>query len=1853
MPEFGELRNNLQQARRQIETQRVAAQQASQRVKKLQAELTRLERILDPTSIEQTTAQRRLKRRVSDAKRQAKSLHQLLDRARQTELEHRDAFAEINDPREGVRFASTTYPFLLLPVRLETRFKTLTDVAGAVQNELWVRVYPDDCAIDSFEEALSESEVINARHYWIERWRAGNIEDQLRGAWRGLVAAHGSGRAAWIIQSYVPTNPGAEPTKTNANDIILVIPAEVALQTVEFNLVATYWRAVWLADGNNEKSETAQQALIAALGEARANELIATYLPANLNEQPAIGLKKSDVAIHVALLLLPKAASLTTKTQSWTQAAKTQILPDRFVLIAYASGVKEIEVLGEPIPIPLIVSPDPSAPLDQQLRQKDGELIVGEEMRWMVDFEQAIKVGMGFQIPLTSLQAARGFDRLFVLGLRLSADEQESQKLLETLLTHHRYSRSGLSLIPQGTPTNNTEKNGTGFSRSDDADASYADNFKAADRFNMTDDWFAKRDGQWLAEALGIDPTLLQGVRNSAGVDQGEAHAMNVALWPATLGYMMDTMMQPLCTDEDVAATRWFFTHFVSGRGMLPAIRIGAQPYGILPATRFSHMTWAQRGNFPVIGGLPEIDRHRQSLLHMVGVLDRMDNDWAAMAQNVAHVGTPGDPQQTLLDILGLHPASVEFHQRYAKGLRYLYNLLNFDSFGDNFFNAILSAKLFDPGLDLLHKLGYTGSERPEILEKFFHTAQHLLKGPLIDDRPLSETAPIRSYTDDNRNYIQWLIDAASRSLEVLRTQPEFKDDQPPSALLYIMLRHALMLSFWETSVRLHQEVGLIDKQILRTVRHESEFIQVREKVESIEGRWGFLYKPEIKITGNPDELIGEFIPRLLGATSATADLTEQLKALEQLQGTPTARLERLFAEHIDCCAYRLDAWRLGLVNYALAATRLRPDGDQVKRVQGLYLGAYGWLEDVRPENKRLTPVNLEGELKDIFNRPSDPPLERDTTNGGYIHAPSLNHAVTAAVLRNGYLSNATPANPQSLAINLSSERVRLALSILEGIRGGQSLGALLGYRLERGLHDRHAVVELDQFIFKLRKAFPLRADRLTATKSEPDVSIEAIEARNVIDGLSLVNQVKRTGTQNYPFGKKVPEELPDATPEQRTAINKEVELILDIHDAVADLALAEGVHQAVQGNYDRAAATLETYSKGNFPPEPDVVQTPRSGIGLTHRVGLHLSVGLDTATSPLPGITVTPRASAEPALNAWLSTHLPLPANVGCQVKFSAPVNGMTEMVVTQQALQLQPIDLLYLLQPDRDAAMSELDDRILRHVIESQSPRPDIALTLHYTERLPSKISFFELIPLISSLRTLVLRSRPLRASDIALQNEATQRQEQAVFLDRGRVTPAQSSLTTLQSALTTFYTTLASEREQGVVDIDSAITSFVALFAQAGNFGIPQTGWGFVYAWKRERFSELLSQVADRIARWNDKLATFDNLIAEYDLLPADTSEEQRIELLQRAELQIATQLTTALATSSAYRNVLTGSRSNFATRLSQFVALTTLNTPALESLMIAIKALLPISAFDAQTFTLDAVEKQILTFTGDLVNLTKSLAAEIDKRRKAVQTHLDAHDSTITASRRVQALQDAAKTIFGDEFQLIPEFILSPEQGNEWEKAITDSTNGGLFNHLVAQHDFPIDDWLYGIARVREKMHHWEQVLMLTNAFATSELTLLPIQLPYKANDAWLAMEFPTTYNFDSERLLYTAHYTAPFQKSGHQCGLLLDEWTEVIPARQETTGITFHYDRPNSESPQTMLLVTPVNFDGVWQWQDIVDTLSETLDMARKRGVEPEQVDQTPYAWLLPATVMAVTLYQISISANLALNNNVYAFLKRE
>ncbi|HEX8206262.1 MAG TPA: hypothetical protein VF587_09410, partial [Solirubrobacteraceae bacterium] len=1067
--------------------------------------------------------------------------------------------------------------------------------------------------------------------------------------------------------------------------------------------------------------------------------------PFNLDVDPAAGTTRATAPVTVAFCALPAPAESDLAASSWSTPPRARVLPDRWVLLGYDGDDVTLERLGEPIPSDLAVGPDPmAAPADALKVGADGALAVPDELLWMTDFPRAIDVGMGFRVALDD-STRGGFDRMLVLGLRVGESADEARAQLELLLRRHHESANGFALVPQGTPTNNTEAVVSGHERLDDPDASYDHRFGGA-TVAAEGAWAKRADGQWLATALGIDLEALDGVPGAAGTDQLESRALNRALWPATWGYMLETMLFPLLDEEDIERARLFFGRYVSGRGIVPAVRIGRQPYGVLPTTAFSRLRWPVRrgaethAHSHAVSAAPPFEARLDALLRQVAA------DWRPLADGVAHVGgDAADPHQALLDIVGAHPASVEFHQRYAESIDDLFNRAHLGGGAGAVYAAWAQLVQLGNAGALLGHLGWNGRQWPDILTKVWLAAQQQLHGPTVDDRPVSETDAVRAYTGDGRNYLRWLVDAGSGSLDDLRAQSGFAGNHPPKALLYLLLRHSMILSWWDTALRLQAHAGTVDEDVLVAQRREPAFVHVNDgPAAASESRWSVLHAVDAGVTGDPALRIADFIATIIGSGVPGDRVHEIVEAVEALVDVPTARLERLLAEHVDVCTYRLDAWRLGLVNQRLL--ELRGDGDGTAAAPGgIHLGAFGWLEDVRPEPRTLSPAEVPEGLSPLFDDASgSEPLMADSSNGGYVHAPSLNHAATAAVLRSGHLAGVERGDPGALSVNLTSERVRLALGLLEGIRNGQSLAALLGYRFERGLHDRHGAAEVDRFVFALRKRFPLRADRIGETATGEGVPIEAVEARNVLDGLELVRHLTETGEDSYPFGLTG---LPAAGVAQRTAIDAEAQRLLDVHDAIADLALAEGVHQAVLGNHERVASTLDAYGKTGFPPEPQVAETPRTGVTLTHRVALHLRAGLSHTTSPVGGVPMTPRAVAEPAVNELVAAMLPLPGDVACVVRWDDPVDGLPRSrTVTQAELGLQPVDLLHLLRLDDESTVGELDELIVRRVRTAAGLRPDARPLIAYTERVAGSVSLFELAPLVAHLRALVGRARPL---------------------------------------------------------------------------------------------------------------------------------------------------------------------------------------------------------------------------------------------------------------------------------------------------------------------------------------------------------------------------------------------------------------------------------------------------------------------------------------------------------------------------
>jgi hypothetical protein len=1729
--------------------------------------------------------------------------------------------AELVKLGEPDRLAGTLddrHPILLFPLRLETRWKRgPSERTGQVVDQLWLRVYPDDCQVETFTEILSESELRNVKAFWIAFWAAGGVEAQQRAAWRGLVNAHGAGRASWLVTRFVPGNPGDAPVKADPGDLLLVMAADAQLDAVAEAAARAFWKAWWLAGDDAAARAAAVAALRAAVGDARAAHIEDAVVPPNAADPPPAGKARAEVAVEALFVRFPADDSVPLSSSSWLQAPAVRTLPDRFLVLGFRKGQQVLRwPLVKPVAPELHVGPDPSLPDGQQMKPEGGELKLNDELRWMTDFGAAVDKGMATRIDVGAEDLAQGFDELLVLGLRYSSDAAGGAGELERLFTNHHFSSNGLSVLPQGTPTNNTEGVNAGYHSLDDADLAFDIVFRGKDAFAEEADERERRDGQWLAGGLGISPALLQKVPNAAGRDQLEARAMNTALWPATWGYYLEEMMAPLLPAADIAATRDFFTRFVSGRGALPAVRIGRQPYGILPATAFSRLAFSGR----TAGYL---DR-----LH--GFLGQLDAQWELLKARVATVVGPGDPHQRLLDVIGLAPGSVEFHQRYAQSFDQMWNALVL-KFGEPW-GRILAASQAQARAAVLATAGLpAGSEAP-ILKKYFLGKASLLDGDLVDDLPLSETRPVRPYAP-GKNYLAWLRDS---SLETVRLQ-DFGGVPAPTALLYLWLRHALMLAYWDGGLRLYETAGVAME------RKEPDFVHVKGAGPS-ESKWRPLYQAA---PGTGNVMVAEYISRsdVIATKPELSELKAVKAALGRLEPTPTARLERLFAEHVDCCHYRLDAWKNGLVAARLWELR-------EKEGRGVYLGAYGWLEGVRSEDKTFSAVRLSPELAEVFQKEGRPAPVRDESNAGFIHAPSIGQATAAAVLKSAHLSAPGPEAEGAYAIDLGSARVRKALALLEGIRNGQSLGALLGYQLERGLHDRYGLAEVDRFIFPLRMKFPLVADQLASTVAPEGTAIEVVEARNVLDGLKLLAHVRdNPGTSGYPFGFT---DLPAASAAQAGAIDAEVAGLRDASDAVADLMLSESVYQMVQGNFDRAAAAAETLAKGGHPPDIEVVRTPRSGRALTHRFAIHFDTGVDPAASPEPGLTVSPRARAEAPVNHWLHAILPRPGDIGARVTVTHPGGTTAQLFVTPKQLGLQPIDLLMAAGFDSEPAMTDLDDRVWHHLWHTEDRHPLDDLKIEYmVPATAGGVSFFAAGALLRSLRVLLLKSRYLGPGQLAPGQEARAAvgDFDAAELE-GRVGEAVTEMLTHLSDLNA----LATNTTDGISDY---VEKVARRLLEVGRLGVPQTSPGLLFSEVKGIFQAVSAKLRAVIERWDQRVAAYDALGVE---LGAATTDEARLELLARMEAAVSPVATSPRPTVvAAYQAAVAGRRT----------ALDLLHgrlrghlTPATADLEAYLAAVLPdvqqLAAFDSVPFDrerqkndLEAEAKRVTELRALAQRKVRLLADDlVDRGDRAAALIAEAAGQASTGER-IELLLSAGKLALGDDFPLLPRFRVAAGQGAELALALGDTAQLLRHQRQVVGRRFPVDDWLYGVARVREKLFHFENAVFLAEALRNAAPAApTPLQLPYRPQDSWLALELPAGHAIDSEKLLYTASFARPFDQAGLHAGLLVDEWTEVIPAGEEVTGIGFHYDQPSTEPPQVMMLLVPPRLEGAWKWEDIVGGVRETFEMARRRAVEPAHLDESPYAQFLPATLMAVTVHQVTIATNLAVNKGVYDDLAR-
>ena len=846
-------------------------------------------------------------------------------------------------------------------------------------------------------------------------------------------------------------------------------------------------------------------------------------------------------------------------------------------------------------------------------------------MRWMTDYAAAEEAGMAITITEQHLSNPR--QQLFQLIVYGVDESGRTEPRLGSLLEAHHYS-DGLGLAQPGTPTNNTRAARSGYSPEDDATSA---RLRATDA-TRTPPPPPPAGGavERLGGALGLAATTRALLAADAGAGQIDRQAdMNAAVWASSWGYFLAHVLDGVPPAAIRAVRRHFVDHVRAG-GALPSLRIGDQPYGVLPVMSLKHFANREGGAFDAAliallrKALPAwlMASHRDTVGTLYGAWD----------------GRRESPRDRYFRLLATQDAAVGHEGRSALGPEYIGNLWRFLQLD---FDSGWRTAPRDAANRLLRELGLPLDQRHS--GAVFAGDAYPVPGPVVGAQPAAYLAELMALFGAPED----LRDAAERG------------DTP---LLYRIVRHSALQEWWAGVLSLRNG----DRRYV-----EEELVDVDPGVPPTMTLWRALAEQVPRGDGGALISVEDYLARPDAPDAADMrEFRQRITALANAVATGEQSgddLDRMLRGSLDLAAHRLDAWISSFANRRLAYLRAPQ-----RNPAGLICGGFGWLSNVYPAD--LTPV---------AQPPQDEPapVYADPGNAGLVIAPSVAQATTAAVLHAGYVARGGRADkPGASPSNLASERVRLGEYLLDGVarRPAAERAARLPLRARPAERGAGAVPAFARAARRLRAQTLERARRAPRGElAEASVGrrrrracVRRLHARRGPGGLRSSDADRSIRAVRLPR-------------EERPVARAVRALLLELRrstavDALGDALLAEGVHQPWRQPDARGRRASTRSRTGEAPPpELEVVRTPRTGARST-ATGCCTSLDLTaarTAASPTGG---RQRArAAEPALNALgRASMLGDPARVRCHGTWQRDGEVVAAVEVTLDELRLSPLD-------------------------------------------------------------------------------------------------------------------------------------------------------------------------------------------------------------------------------------------------------------------------------------------------------------------------------------------------------------------------------------------------------------------------------------------------------------------------------------------------------------------------------------------------------------------------------------------------
>jgi hypothetical protein len=242
-------------------------------------------------------------------------------------------------------------------------------------------------------------------------------------------------------------------------------------------------------------------------------------------------------------------------------------------------------------------------------------------------------------------------------------------------------------------------------------------------------------------------------------------------------------------------------------------------------------------------------------------------------------------------------------------------------------------------------------------------------------------------------------------------------------------------------------------------------------------------------------------------------------------------------------------------------------------------------------------------------------------------------------------------------------------------------------------------------------------------------------------------------------------------------------------------------------------------------------------------------------------------------------------------------------------------------------------------------------------------------------------------------------------------------------------------------------------------------------------------------------------------------------------------------------------------------------------------------------------------------------------------RAVPAATDPH------ARRSQ-LVERMRTVFGQSFVVLPQFSCNTTAAAELKTALAASTQTQGGDALAA------NTWFARHARVRDAVARAATCLRNAEVLGTGDrLNLSVAQLPFITTEPWVGLPPDPGNALPHSKLSLVLQTTTAVDPAQPLSGVMVDEWTEIVPNARETTALTFHLDPPDACAPQSVLVAVPPVPGVDWTTDTLRQVLEETLELAALRAVDTETLGEA--AQYLPALYLAFNAHDDAVSTDFA------------